>query len=417
MTLVTRRRLEVVLCAVPISLFALAAWAHRNIIDDGFIYLRVIHQVTGGHGPVFNVGERVEAFTSPLWVAVLSTADFALPFRLEWIAVGIGMTATLIGLVLAALGSARLMRSIAPDTMVVPFGLVALVVLAPMWFYASSGLETGVAFLWIGACTWILATWSQTNEAVSWPRIVVLGLGWLVRPEMILYTFAFTGVVLFAGRRDDGWRYRVRVLLIAFALPAGYQLFRMGYYGSLVANTALAKEGTSLRWQRGWRYLADYADTYVIVVPAVILLIGGYLPVLRDRTGLRRGRETAVVAAIGVAALANFAYVVAVGGDYEHARLLLPATFAFCAPIAVVPLAKRFVVALALGPWAIAGIVFLRPTRSPLGAGFAVPVPGQVTTEQANFGPTSRAQLASDRVVAQTAKFSVFTPLDVPIAP
>ena len=54
-------------------------------------------------------------------------------------------------------------------------------------------------------------------------------------------------------------------------------------------------------------------------------------------------------------------YVVAVGGDYIHARLFLPAYFALCAPVAVVALAKRYAIAFAVLPWALAAGLALRP--------------------------------------------------------
>jgi arabinofuranosyltransferase len=49
--------------AVPLLIAGVAGWSNRWITDDGLIYLRVIRQITSGNGPVFNPGERVEAFT------------------------------------------------------------------------------------------------------------------------------------------------------------------------------------------------------------------------------------------------------------------------------------------------------------------------------------------------------------------
>ena len=34
---------------------------------------------------MFNPGERVEIFTSPLWLSVLTVADVVAPVRLEWL--------------------------------------------------------------------------------------------------------------------------------------------------------------------------------------------------------------------------------------------------------------------------------------------------------------------------------------------
>ena len=81
--------------------------------DDGFIHLRVVEQVAAGHGPVFNVGERVEASTSPLWVALLVLAHPVTGVALPWKAV-------VIGIALARRASAP--RSVPPCTWAAPPG-------------------------------------------------------------------------------------------------------------------------------------------------------------------------------------------------------------------------------------------------------------------------------------------------------
>ena len=80
--------------AVPVVVLAVQGYRFRWVTDDGFIYFRVVEQLQAGNGSVFNVGERVEIFTSPLWLAVLTIADVVAPVRLEWLAVllGIGLS-------------------------------------------------------------------------------------------------------------------------------------------------------------------------------------------------------------------------------------------------------------------------------------------------------------------------------------
>ena len=58
MTDATRRRLAVATIALPVLLLAVAAWQYRWMSDDGFINLRIVHNITSGHGPVFNVAMR-----------------------------------------------------------------------------------------------------------------------------------------------------------------------------------------------------------------------------------------------------------------------------------------------------------------------------------------------------------------------
>ncbi len=101
----TMRGFQLAVLAFPLAVAAGAGWAHRKVVDDGFIYFRTVNQITGGHGPVFNVGERVESFTSPLWVALLSVADVVTPVRLEWLAVSIGLVGSVVGLGLAMAGA------------------------------------------------------------------------------------------------------------------------------------------------------------------------------------------------------------------------------------------------------------------------------------------------------------------------
>ncbi len=406
------------------AILAGAAWAHRTVIDDGFIYLRIVHQVTAGHGPVFNTGQRVEAFTGPVWLAVLSVVDLLTPLRLEWAAVLIGIASTLAGLTLAISASARLARrgrDDRPGTLLVPFGAAVVVVLLPMWFYASSGLETGITFLWLGACLWIMTRWAASGKQPTTPDAMVLGLGWLVRPELVLYSIAFLLVVVLVGWRDGSLRKHARVLAAAIALPLAYQVFRMGYFGALTPNTAIAKEGSRLRWQRGWRYFRDFADTYWFAVPAAALLVGGYAPLGNMLRRAHHKRELWVSAAFLVAGAVNLLYIIGVGGDYEHARLLLPAVFAICAPVAVVSATTRHIAAVALAPWAIAAAFVLRPATNGAGAGFAIPRAGSVTTDDSHWGrhDPNVTSVSDDGLYVQQGISSafIFKRSDLPLLP
>jgi arabinofuranosyltransferase len=386
----TGRIVQWLVLYVPIAAFGGAVWAHRTIVDDGFIYLRVVRQIRAGHGPVFNVGQRVEAFTGPLWVALLTVADLVTPIRLEWLAVGLGAGLTILGLCLAIAGARRLVGSEASNVFWIPFGVLVFMALWPVWNFATSGLETGLAFAWLGASLYVLARWSADRGRMPVRGGVLLGLGWLVRPELALFSSAFLVIILVFQWGRDHWRDRCLFVLATIALPVAYQLFRMAYYGNVVANTAIAKDATSTNWTRGWAYLRDTADPYWLWVPAVVLLAGGYLPLLV--VCAQRGRRRAIAVAVAFLCVGLLAglYVVAVGGDYIHARLLLPACFALAAPVAVVPAERRNLAALLLAPWAVLAVLTLRPTQTsgpnPGGFGLAV-LPGKVTTDDNGWGP------------------------------
>ncbi len=78
--------------------------------DDGFINLRIVRNWIHGHGPVFNVDERVEAATSPLWLGLLALLG-ELRISLELGAVFAGIVLTVAALLLAQEASGGLHRA------------------------------------------------------------------------------------------------------------------------------------------------------------------------------------------------------------------------------------------------------------------------------------------------------------------
>jgi arabinofuranosyltransferase len=96
--------------ALPVVVLAIGAYQHRWLTDDGFINLRIVRQMEAGHGPVFNVGERVEAVTSILWLLWLLIADVLLPFRLEHLAAFSGIVLTLAGMTALTVAARRIAR-------------------------------------------------------------------------------------------------------------------------------------------------------------------------------------------------------------------------------------------------------------------------------------------------------------------
>ncbi len=376
--------------AVPVALVVVMGWRLRWTDDDGFINFRILDQLFAGHGPVFNSGQRVEAYTSPLWLALLAVLRLLLGRLVDqaWLAVGLGIAAMAGGLVAAAAGAARLRRRSGARGPLWPFGLVVIAALPPTWEYATAGLETGLAVGWVGLAFWAAARELDGAEAGR-PRhrsvLVLVGLGPLVRPELALHSAALL-VALGLGLRPSR-RQAITGLGWALAAPIAYQVFRMGYFATVVPNTALAKAAGNLRVGQGWFYLSNTVEPYRLAVP----LLAAAVWVAASRSGPdpvddpgaegdppgdpvaagaagRSDRSTAPVSAAVVAAgILQLAYVVAIGGDYMHARLLLVPIFTLCCPIAVVELrpsgAARLAQAgalVAVVAWAVVVAGFLR---------------------------------------------------------
>src|SRR5262249_32416135 len=124
------------------------------------------------------------------------------------------------------------------------------------------------------------------------------------------------------------------LLAAAAVLPLAYEIFRAGYYGALVPLPALAKSASAARWRRGALYLLDVVWPYALWLPIAILV--GLASAARRRRPAA-GPDVVLAAAPLASAGLMALYVVRVGGDFMHARLLLPALFIGLCPVMVVP--------------------------------------------------------------------------------
>jgi arabinofuranosyltransferase len=337
-------------------------------MDDGFIFFRVVDQLVHGNGPVFNAGERIEAATSPMWVGILAIARVLLPdsIALEHISLWLTLAASVFGLAAAGMGSAKLTRAASrrgAGAVMVPFGSLVVVAIAAFWDYSTAGLETALVFAWLGGSFWALVGYAHADAAnarTRWSLAVLLGLGPLIRPDLALYSCALVVALVLL---DDGWSWRrsVGVVAVALALPIAYQVFRMGYYGALVPNAALTKDASSADWGRGLDYASEFVRSYALWWP-LLGLAAAYTWLLN---GLRRQRrrDLRIVAPLLAAASGHTLYVIRVGGDFMHGRLLLPALFAICAPVAVLAVDRAALLpgVAALGIWAVYCGVIYRP--------------------------------------------------------
>ncbi len=355
-----RRRLGLVgwgvLALGPALLLAIMIWQRRWTSDDGFINFRVVSNLLAGHGPVFNVGERVEAFTSPLWIALL-TALGALGLGLERSAVAAGQLFAVLGVLFAQLAAAT---ALIGETgrwtslrrrWLVPLGMVCFVVVPPAWDFGSAGLETGLCLAWLGLSYWLVSACVVVGKAgttegaraltgrLGYGTAAALGLGPLVRPELALFSIALAVPLAMVVRRQvgRGWQTWLGMAAAMAALPLTYQLFRMGYYAALVPNTALAKEAFSSRWDQGWRYAQNFFGVYLLPLPLILAAVS-WDGLCRRAARRRDAPLLALLCAPPVAALLSILYVVRLGGGFMHGRLFLPALFGYLLPAAMVPL-------------------------------------------------------------------------------
>lgn len=203
------------------------------ILDDAFISFRYARHLAEGEGLVYNRGfAPVEGYTNFLLV-VTCAALWKVGLRPELIVPLLGAASAGALVWLTARTGRALARGEADDHALAGLPAAAIVaVSAGFAFYAASGLETVPYALLL--CT--------GGIAVAFGRPVAFGvltaLAFLMRPEAAL--LGGVGVGVLVVRRH--WRRAATACAIMAAIVGPYLIFKLLYFGSLIPNTAYAKQ-------------------------------------------------------------------------------------------------------------------------------------------------------------------------------
>lgn len=290
--------------ALAALLFVALVHDHWQFVaDDAFIAFRYARNLAAGHGPVWNPGEAVEGFSSPLWLGLLALGcrlGAALP---AWSgALGVLFLAFSLMLVHRTslrLGAGRLAAALA---------CAAVALLVPLYHWAAAGLETTLFAALVTAAVLALVA-----GPAGWAVVGAL-LG-IARPEGPFLLGALLVLVVVAhGRSALTWQ-RIAVAVLP---TLAWFIFRRLYYGDWLPNTYYAK-ATGALWHRlevGFLY-ASWALLAWAAAAAAAWLAG----MLDRRVG----------AALGFLAVV-LALVVGEGGDWMwYGRLLAPVLPGLCA--------------------------------------------------------------------------------------
>ena len=276
-----------------------------------------------GHGPVFNVGERVEVYSNPLWL-VLLTGSTARPVRLHRVAaLDLGLVGTAIGFVLAGRAVQRLgtARTTAWSSRSGSW--------SPRWSPGSGSSPPRAsrwAWLRLAGSLLLVARQDRGGPAVRRGVRFVSGSGHWSVPSWSpcgLVDLVALGLVVAApgwSGPTGRWRRYGAPLVAALALPVVYELWRTAYFALVVSNTTLAK-GRGSGWGQGLTFLWD------LVSPRTRCGCRSCWSSPRGHRGFgawwRAGDRTGVVLLVApvVAGLADAVVVVHVGGDYMGDRL------------------------------------------------------------------------------------------------
>jgi len=295
--------LAAVLCAAICG----AIWTYT--VDDAYIVCRYARNLVEGHGPVFNVGERVEGFSSPLWLAVATVAE-GLRLPVEHVCKGLSLAAVIAMLWYIA-------RQIRALTLMSRLPLLLLASYAPLHVAAVCGLETAVNAAVVVCLLFAAYKPSPPGNVVttelSSPALALWGsLALLCRPENGLLV-SVHGLYLWSARPDQRRRLYIAAAVWC-AVGSLLTLARLAYYGALLPNTAFAKVSLDAAFGSGGQgYCLSWLTQY-------------WWLVVLGLSALAAPSERRLIVNAWFLIAAQVAFVFIVGGDWmPQWRFLLPA--------------------------------------------------------------------------------------------
>ncbi len=280
------------------------------VCDDAFITFRTVDNLLHGFGPRWNVAERVQAYTHPLWMLTLAASQLIARQGPYLTSILLSLACTI---ATAALLAFRVARSRWQGTL----AILILINAKSFMDFSTSGLENALSHLLIVAYVSLLLS---TPPVRAWRPIFAAALllvnrqdlVWLVGPSVVAFASAIPS------------RRRLQAILTGLLPLVLWETFSVVYYGFFVPNTAFAKLATGipereLLAQGLWYLQESWQHDPLTLIVVLVSILGGFAKT-RDVPDPVTGSRSWPALALGQ--LLYLTYVVLVGGDFMSGRFL-----------------------------------------------------------------------------------------------
>lgn len=291
----------IIIAIIFIYVFFINAW----VCDDAYISFRTADNFTSGYSLCWNIGERVQSFTHPLWLFAVS---FFHLFSGEFY-----FTSIILSFILTSSALYFLLIRISPNMYLSAAAFAMIIFSKPFMDYTTSGLETPLLYL-LSSLFLFFAFKKHPGERI-FVLTLIFSLLFLSRPDSILI---FLPVLIFIIIMN--FSKATILMVLAGLLPALiWELFSLFYYGFLFPNTAYAKLGTGI--SRG-EYISqgiNYLMNGLVNGPVTIAV---FLIVLIILVSFAVKKRYGIVFYCGAGVMLYLTYIVWIGGDFMSGRFL-----------------------------------------------------------------------------------------------
>jgi arabinofuranosyltransferase len=288
-----------------LSVFLIAIVRTAWVCDDAYITMRTVDNFVNGYGLTWNPSERVQVYTHPLWMLLLSGVYYFSRHAY--------LTLIILSLLCSAAAVIWVAFGIFREDLQASLSLALLCVSMAFIEYATSGLENPLTYLLLAI---FLSVYLRQDRLSNMKEIFIVALltalSAMSRLDLALFFIPVLLERLFTLEKKN-YRQPFAALLAGFSPLIAWELFSLVYYGALVPNTAYAKLNTGVPQQmllaQGGRYFLD-----VLRWDAITLLVAAAGAVFALWKGSRRAR------ALGVGIFLYLGFVAWVGGDFMRGR-------------------------------------------------------------------------------------------------
>jgi hypothetical protein len=297
-----------------VILFVLAVYAIISriwIAEDAYISFRYIVNLFSGNGLVFNKLERVEGFTHPYWLLLITLIhSLGIHFHQGSILVGLILSLSGLGILTYLKIKTKSYLWIFPAVLISHEGFRD---------FATSGLEFSLTFFLVSL---LLFTTFQKKLDSPFLLGTIISLLYHTRPEMGLLIPFYGLWKIYEDRKFPDFRWVFRFGLAIFIFAIGYHIFRFIYFQDIFTNTFYAKSGSKSRYYDGLKYLFHFVYYSKFALFVFIGFISYTIFIFLKKKIVLSFKDfpfREIILALFVAH-----YIVRVGGDFMGFRLLLP---------------------------------------------------------------------------------------------
>lgn len=289
-----------------------------SVMEDAYITFRVVDNAVNGFGLRWNLHERVQPYTNPLWM-FLHIPFYAVYGNIVFDTLMISLVCTEIALFMVLLTHQK------PHLYTVFWFLLPLALSRAFTVYSTSGFENPLEHLLFAVFGWFL--WRGKPEKIWLYGSLCIALSMVNRLDTLIFYAPVCAYLYHTRKAQIKWKQ----VAAGFSPIIAWELFSLFYYGFLFPNTKYAKLNTGIPQSEylelGLSYLlnlftVDFVSGFMMV--AAICCI----PFLYQRYQKDKDDKAGLLLSVAAGIALYVLYVVYVGGTYLSSRMFSLNVFA-----------------------------------------------------------------------------------------